>query len=234
MDIAYIDQLANNNNSYLHRASVFSKVLFAIIVLAATIIGSSSIELGLVFLSLVIILKSAGLPAGKIIHFSLYPAFFSLLFAGLRFYYSFDEGMSIILKAVNGAIIMVILVTTTPYPNLFSFFRVFLPQIIVDAMFFTYRILFILIDKVKNILTIIKLKGGFRWYNITFNIRNLAGAIGVLFINSFDMLERMYNIYSLRGYEGNLHVHSKWYKLNRIDFIPLIIALILLVMVVVF
>lgn len=233
MDIAYIDQLANNGSGYLHKASVLSKVLFCILLLISIIISTNSIELFVIFFILIIITRTNGLPVGKVVHFSLYPAFFSLLFAAMRFYYSFDAGFSVILSAVDGALVMIILITTTPYTKVFSFFGIFLPQIIVNSMFFTYRVFFIIIEKVKNILTIIKLRGGFKATNILFNIKNLAGAIGVLFLNSFDMLERMYNIYALRGYQGSIYMHNKWYKLKRLDFIPMFIGAIILMLVVI-
>ncbi|WP_349239135.1 energy-coupling factor transporter transmembrane component T [Petroclostridium sp. X23] len=174
------------------------------------------------------------LPLRRILHFALYPVFFSLVFGFTRFVYSVEAGFIVILKAVDAAMTMLLLVTTTPYTEIFAFFRLLLPGIVVDGMFFTYRIFFILLEKIQRSLTIIKLRGGLRPYNIIFNIKNLAGVIGVLFINAFDMSERMYNIYSLRGYEGKIISDNKWFKFKRLDYIPIGISVIIIAMVVFF
>lgn len=234
MDIAYIDQLSNNGDGCLHRASVISKIFLTGSLIVSIIMSNHLIPLLLVLIILILLNAISKLPIGGIMHFALYPAFFSLVFALTRFTYSAEAGFVVILKAVDAAMAMILLITTTPYTRIFSFFRLFLPGVVVDGMFFTYRIFFILLEKLQKALTIIKLRGGFRPSNILFNVKNLAGVIGVLFIHAFDMSERMYNIYSLRGYEGKLSQENNWYKFKKSDYIPIGVSIIIIAVAVIF
>ncbi|MDK2800181.1 MAG: cobalt/nickel transport system permease protein [Clostridiales bacterium] len=231
MDIAYIDQLANNGKGYLHKASVISKILLTVSLMVSVVVSNRLIQLLFIFLLLILLNIFNRLPLAKILHFAAYPAFFSLVFAMTRFMYSVEAGFIVILKAVDAAITMILLITTTPYPEIFSFLRLFLPKVVVDGMFFTYRIFFILLEKLQKTLVIIKLRGGFKPSNLLFNVKNLAGVIGVLFIHAFDMSERMYNIYSLRGYEGKILQENRWYKLKKLDYIPIGISIMIIAVV---
>ncbi|NLY42797.1 MAG: hypothetical protein GX066_02270 [Clostridiaceae bacterium] len=233
MDIAYIDQLSNNGGGCLNKASAISKILMTVCIIVSVILCENVTELAVIFAVLLLLIVVNKMPLGKILHIAAYPVFFSLLFALMRFSYSVEMGFVVLLKGANAAVAMILLMVTTPYPLIFSFLRLFLPGVVVDGLLFTYRTFFILLDKLQKALTVIKLRGGFRPFNIIFNVKNLAGVIGVLFIHAFDMSERMYNIYSLRGYEGRLVLESKWYGLKKWDCIPLGIGIIILALVVV-
>lgn len=233
MDIAYIDQLANQGDGYLHKASAVSKIVLTASMIAAVVVSKRAVELLFILFVLIVVNLLHKLPLKKIIHFIFYPAFFSMVFALTRLIYSFEAGIVVILKAVVAAMAMVLLITTTPYPEVFAFFRAFLPAVVVDGMLFTYRIFFILLERIQKALTIVKLRGGFRPSNIWFNIKNLAGVIGVLFIYAFDMSERMYHIYSLRGYEGRMAQGFQWYRFKKKDYIPLGISVLIITAVVI-
>ncbi len=234
MDIAYIDQLANNGDGCLHKASVISKVLMTISIIAAVVVSTRIYQLLSVFIMLIILTRINQLPLRKILHFMLYPAFFSMVFALMYFRYSFEAGVVIILKAVVAAKGMLLLITTTPYPQIFGMLNRFLPSMVTDAMLFTYRIFFILLEKIRKSLIMIRLRGGFRPSNIIFNVKNLAAVIGIIFINAFDMSDRMYHIYALRGYSGNMMSNFKWYHFKRNDYMPIAVAIIIIAMVVIF
>lgn len=233
MDITFIDQLSNNGDGHLHRASVISKILLTGCIITAVIISDSFWQSAFIFAALMLIAYFNRIPVLKILNFVMYPVFFSIMFALIRFSYSFEAGFIIIFKAVNAALGMLLLITTTPYIKVFSFFRLFLPGILVDGMFFTYRMFFILIEKLNNSLTVIKLRGGLKPANLIFNLKNLAGVIGILFINAFGMSERLYNIYALRGYEGRLYPAGDCCRFKRSDYLPVSLGLVILIVVVV-
>ena len=233
MDIAYIDQLANNGDGCLHKASVISKFLMTVSIIGAVVVSTRIYQL-LSVLGILIVLNIINrLPLRKILHFIIYPVFFSVVFALMYFQYSFEAGFVIILKAVVAAKGMLLLITTTPYPQIFGILSRFLPGMVTDAMLFTYRIFFILLEKIRKSLIVIKLRGGFRPSNIIFNVKNLAAVIGIIFINAFDMSDRMYHIYALRGYSGNMMRNFKWYTFKRNDYIPITVAAIIIVLVVI-
>ena len=63
---------------------------------------------------------------------------------------------------------------------------------------------------------------------LLFNLKNAAGALGVMTIHAFDMSERMYRIYSLRGYKGKIPVTRDWWPLRLVDGLLLLFSLIVL------
>jgi len=234
MDLAYIDQLSNNGDGWFNRCSVIPKVLLTGAFVTLTIISDSLAEEIFFFTALVLLYLLNKILAGKIIHLILYPFFFSMIFALIRFSYSVEEGFILIIKAVNSAMAMILLITTTPYTHLFSFLRLFLPGLLVDGMFFTYRIFFILLAKISDALTVLKLKGELKPGNLLFYLKHLAGIIGLVFINAFAMSERMYGIYLLRGYEGKLYEGKEWMNFNRRDLFPLSISVVVSTLAVIF
>ncbi len=231
MDLALIDLMANKGDSVLHQSSAISKFFFVICVLIGIILADSLLD----FLPLVGILLVgclfAQISIQKMIHYALYPAFFSLLFAFIRFSVSLSAGLVVIFKAVTAAMALLLFIFTTPYPELFALINRFLPQILVDGMFFTYRIFFILIAEMRNLLTSVRLKGGYRPLGLLFNIKNLAGAIGVLFIHAFDLSEKMHQVLTIRGYNG-LKTDLQT-KLGNSDYLTILAGLTVIILVVI-
>jgi cobalt/nickel transport system permease protein len=89
--------------------------------------------------------RRAGLPVGKFTLAALYPALFALLFAIAQFHGDFIVPATTIAKAVTAASIVVLLIATTPYPRLFAALRPGMPAVIVEALYVTYRSIFILL-----------------------------------------------------------------------------------------
>lgn len=231
MDLAYIDMTANRGDSIVHRRPAISKFIFTLCIIGGVVMAEGPLELAFLLTVLGGGYFLARISIGKIIHYAFYPAFFSLIFALFQFSNSFSAGMTVIMKAVTAAMALLLLVFTTPYPSLFGLLSNFLPQIIVDGMFFTYRIFFIMISEVRNLLTNLKIKGGYHPFRLLTNLKNLAGAIGVLFIHAFELSERMYKILTIRGYNGRLSVGKKA-KLDYPDYILILFGINVIIMVV--
>ena len=217
MHLAEMDFVANTGNSFLHKAGAQAKIIFTILMLA-TIISANEIS-ALVFLITLVLLffLMAKVPLLKIVHLAVYPAFFSLLFALIKFQESIFLGLIVILKAIGAALTMILLISTTPYVDIFACMSVVLPRILVDIFFFTYRAIFILLEKAENLFKSIKLRGGYSPLTLFLNFRNVSHIIGALIINSFEMGERMHKIFSLRGYNGYIHVDVKWFNFTSND-----------------
>ncbi|AZR72330.1 hypothetical protein BBF96_02340 [Anoxybacter fermentans] len=232
MDLAFIDLTANQGDSVFHKSSAVSKFLFTICMIIAIIIAKQPIHLTLILVLLIIGYLLARISLLIVGHYALYPAFFSMVFALFKFSYSVAAGVTVILKAVTAALALLLLIFTTPYLQIFGILGYILPDVLVDGMFFTYRIFFILIKEVQNLLTNIKLKGGYHPFNVIFNIKNLAGALGVLFIHSFDLSERMYKILIVRGYTGSLKVKRK-VSFHWWDYLLILVGVIVIFAVVI-
>lgn len=222
MLLVEIDRLSTDKNKKGYNISITSKLLFFLFMLTSIIVNKS-LSINILILALLTTLFIYyGISIKLIFKLSLYPLFFGSLFGIIQMSSSLELGVLTILKSISAAWSVFFLITTTPYIDLFSTLNIVLPSLIIDIFFFAYRSIFILIEKGNNLIKIIKLRGGLKPFNIIFNIKNIAGAIGVIIINGFDISERMYNIYHLRGYKGGIKSEVS-YKLKSIDDIFLII-----------
>ena len=111
----------------------------------------------------------------SILHLAAYPVVFSLIFALIRMQQSWVLGVLVLIKAMGAALNMLLLLATTPYTDLFGVLSYVLPGVIIDVFLFTYRSLFILLDKLENVVKSIRLRGGFHPIRIIFNLKNAAG-----------------------------------------------------------
>jgi len=229
MHIAAVDQMANNGDSFLHRARPVTKVIMTFLLLAALILSDSIPKAVFLLLlpSVLIIASRANIK--EIVHLAAYPLIFSLLFALLQLSNSWKAGLMVMLKALGAGINMLLLIATTPYTDIFGVFSYVLPGIIIDVFIFTYRSLFILLDKLESMIKSIRLRGGLHPVRLIFNLKNLAGALGVMAIHAFDLSERLYRIYSLRGYSGRIPIAREKQSLGLSDVLLLLFSAAVLV-----
>ena len=225
MHLAEIDRISNNTYSYFHRALVGSKVFFTVFMVMAFIMNDSILR-GLVLLGMILFSFWIGkVPIRVVLQLALYPAFFSSIFALMEMGNSIEGGFLIIVRAVGAGMTMALLITTTPYTDLFSFLSLGMPTLLVDVFMFTYRGIFILIEKTTNLMKSMRLRGGYHSFNIFKNAKNIVGTIGVIIITSFDMSERMYKIYSLRGYKGGIKSEVALWPLKIEDVLIMLVAI---------
>jgi cobalt/nickel transport system permease protein len=228
MHIAAIDHMANNGDSFLHNARPITKVSMALLFLVSLIVTNHIFKaLILLAIPIALILLSR-VNVREILHLAAYPLVFSILFALIRIQQSWVAGLLVMTKALGAALNMLLLIATTSYTDLFGIFSYVLPGPIIDVFIFTYRSLFILLDKLENMMKSIRLRGGFHPVRILFNLKNTAGALGVMTIHAFDMSERLYRIYSLRGYKGKIPLSREWEPLKPVDGFLLLFSLIVL------
>jgi len=225
MHLASIDQMANNGNSIFHRAKTVTKLLLSLMILIVVLLSHDIVRLAGITLALAGMFFLAGVPLKEVFHLALYPAFFSLFFALFKLQQSWIDAILIIMKSVTAALSLLLLITTTSYVKIFGFLSLFLPSVLVDIFLFTYRSFFILVEMLQNLLKSIKLRGGYHFFRIVANLKSNAGAIGVMIIHAFDMSERMYRIYSLRGYNGKIIVNPERSPLTRSDFFVILVGI---------
>jgi len=203
IDVARVDYWAANGSGPFHRASVLSKLLFLACVVAAAVASRDPYPLAAGTVLLVILAALTGLPWAVIGALSLYAAVFALLYAvSLR-----GDGWTyalLLLKAVAPAYAVGMVITSTPYPRIFSFLSAFLPEILAAGLFMTYRTLFLLLDMMDNFGTAIRLRGGFSPGNIVKNSANIAKGIGALLVRAVERSSRLYAVMVVRGYNGKM------------------------------
>ncbi|HHY13703.1 MAG TPA: hypothetical protein GX526_03575 [Thermoanaerobacterales bacterium] len=224
MEIAFFDNLAVNGKSFLHNSSTLSKFVLTIIIIFCIVVAkdiSKLIFIIILELILIIILK---LPMKKILPIIFSPMFFSVVFAFTK-YRAFGYGSFLVLsKTFSAVLCMTVLISVTPFTKLFSMLSFFLPRIISDALFITYRSIFILLEQFSNHLILMRIRGGFSG-SFAKRIRNLSSAIGLAIIHSIDLSERMYQILKIRGYKGKIFSDSSFFVFKREDIISYILAL---------
>jgi len=220
--------MAGNGESFLHRANPLSKIFMTALIIAGIVISRDTARLSALLAIIMAMLLLSGNSMKELLHLAVYPVFFSSIFAAIQLQQSIQAALAIIIKATGASMALLLLISTTSYVDIFSFLSLFLPSILVDIFLFTYRSLFILFDKFENLMKSIKLKGGFHPLRLLFNIKNTAGMLGVLLIHCIDMSERMYRVYSLRGYNGRIPLVKNSRSLKPVDFMLTVGAIIIL------
>jgi cobalt/nickel transport system permease protein len=220
VDIGIIDYFANSGKSFFHRASSIYKIIFVLFVLASIVITNDFILLLSVYFVLIALVILTGLPFLRIVSIAAYPAIFALLFALASWSGNWTRSGVIVFKALDAALTMVLLIVTTPYPSVFASINPFLPKIVVEGLFLTYRAIFILLELMENLIRALRIRGGFSPRAYIKNIANFASGIGLLLIRGFDLSERLYGVMRVRGYSGKI-AEDERKELSQKDFIPI-------------
>jgi cobalt/nickel transport system permease protein len=228
MDIGIIDYYANSGKSPLHLASPFYKIISIVLVLSSIVITNDFIVLLSTYLILAGLVILTRLPFLKIISIAAYPAIFAMLFAISSSGEGWITPATIIFKALDAALAMVILITTTPYPSVFASLSPFLPRVIMEGLFLTYRSLFILLGLMGNLLRALRIRGGLSPRRYIKNIMNVASGIGLLLIRGFDLSEKLYGVMHVRGYSGKMAEGNRKRRFSQRDTVPIATGLFIL------
>jgi energy-coupling factor transporter transmembrane protein EcfT len=110
----------------------------------------------------------------------------------------------IVLKALSASLAMVILIVTTPYPDVFSSIAPVLPKIVTEGLFLTYRSLFVLLELTDNLVKGLRVRGGLTHGRYVKNVVNFSSGIGLLLVRGLDLSEKFYGVLKVRGYSGRL------------------------------
>ncbi|HEY3373672.1 MAG TPA: energy-coupling factor transporter transmembrane component T [Candidatus Aquicultor sp.] len=224
MDISYIDNLAINTKSPVHKASAISKIVLVVLVITAIIVTANPQALAICFMLLVVTILLARLPVGRILAMTGYAFFFSLIFAFSEVEGGIDARVTIILKSVTAALSLILLITTTPYPQVFALFQKVLPSVMVDVMLVTYRSFFILIGQISSMITAIRIRGGYSSRAVFKNLSSIGRIVGNGIIHAWELSESMQDAMYVRGYSGRLPAGSSWNKIGKYDILPLAIG----------
>lgn len=220
MDIAVIDNWANNYSSPLHRASALGKGVAVGLVIGAVVVAWNPFQLLGIYLILLAGVAFSRLPFRGLVSLAAYPVLFAVLFAVSRWDGTWTTPAVILLKSLTAAQAMVLLIATTPYPDVFTAIGKILPRLLADALFVTYHSLFLLIEQLGHMLTSIRLRGGLRRDQPVASISNVARSLGMLLIRAIDLAERLYQVLLIRGYRGRIVTSARWRAVCRDDVVP--------------
>lgn len=205
MDVRIIDVSATGGISALHRAGSVAKLVSFASVLTAVVVQQNLlvvVSIGVVVASAAI---AARLPLRPVFSLAAYPGVFAALFA---FAAAPDVlyGALFVAKAVTAALVAVLLIFTTPYPQVFAPIQRITPDIVGDAMLMTYRSIFLLAEKFDRLRLAVRIRSGLSAGHPLRAARATVSSLGGLILYAFDLAQREYDVMRLRGYEGRLRV----------------------------
>jgi energy-coupling factor transporter transmembrane protein EcfT len=223
-DVAIIDYWSASGRSVLHRAGPAAKVLMAVGFVAAVVITRHIALLAAVYCACVALLVVARVPAPKVMAIASYPAFFALLFVISEWDGTWQTPALVFGRALAAALTLVTLLVTTPYPRVFALLSRVLPRIVGEALFLTYRSLFLLLEMAANLVTATRVRSGLQLRHPLVDLRNLSLAMGKLLIHAFDRSELQYDIMVVRGYSGHIAAPGRAWNAFATDVVPVILG----------
>lgn len=208
MDIAVLDRSAVSGHSHLHDAAPRTKLVAFALVLAAVVVSTNLFVVLAIVLVLLAVITAERLPARSMLPLAAYPAIFAAIFAFASAPNALASAL-IIAKAVTAALAAVTLMFTTPYPQVFAALQRVTPGLLGDALFMTYRAIFILADKLADLTRAIRLRAGLVGLHPVRSAKATTRALGGLLLYSVDLAQREYDVLVLRGYSGRLKVAER-------------------------
>ncbi|MCL5735626.1 MAG: cobalt ECF transporter T component CbiQ [Actinobacteria bacterium] len=110
-------------------------------------------------------------------------------------------------KAILGVLSMILLASTTPFPDMLAGFRrLRVPQVFVLVVSFMYRYSFVFAEELRRMQRAVaarNFRGRWLW-----NVPILGRVLGSLFLRSYSRGERIYVAMISRGYEGTIGLSS--------------------------
>ncbi|MDO9350482.1 MAG: CbiQ family ECF transporter T component [Deltaproteobacteria bacterium] len=207
IQLSYLDYLAVEGKSFLHRLSPTLKIIGMLMVLSSIVILRNLSGLFLLYGILLALFFVCRLPL-RIFFLTLYPLIFAVLFifiSGFEIHFI----LLIFLKGLSGSTGVVLLLATTPYPLIFRTLDRFLPSLFVTALFLTYRSIFILLKVLEETQHALYLRGGLQWNHPWRSLNNISNAFGHLIIKGIDASEKMYESMMLRGFKNKIHYRGE-------------------------
>lgn len=207
IQLSYLDYLAIEGGSFLHRLSPKWKILGMVFVLFWVVLLRSLTGLILLYGVLLLLFFTSRISL-KVLPLTFYPLLFATLFIFISDF-QLHFILLVFLKVLSGSTGVVLLLATTPYPFIFQTLDRFLPSIFVTALFLTYRSMFILLKVLEETQHALYLRGGFQWRHPWRSLINLSNAFGHLIITGIDNSEKMYESMKLRGFKSRIHYRSE-------------------------
>ncbi|MBC7265753.1 MAG: CbiQ family ECF transporter T component [Anaerosomatales bacterium] len=204
MDVRLVDTIAVSGRSPVHAASPRTKLAVAALAIAAAAVTTNVLVCAAVALAAIAVAVAARVPMRPYLALAGYPAVFAALFAWASAPDLLAAAL-IVAKAVTAALAVVLVLFTTPYPQVFATIQRVLPGLVGDALFMTYRAIFILGDKLDDLVVAARLRSGAGRHPLR-NALATVRALGNLVLYAFDLAEREYDVLALRGYSGRLSV----------------------------
>jgi energy-coupling factor transporter transmembrane protein EcfT len=182
-----------------------------------------------VYVGLCALVVLAGVPLGAAMLLGLYPVLFSGLYLLSRWDGTWTLPALLLLRSLTSSLLAVLLVSTTPYPDLFAPIARVTPRLVGDGLFLTYRAFFLLVARAERMWAASRLRGGLSGRGLPKDLRFAGEGLGLLVLHSYDRANRMYAVMHLRGHSGRVCGCRHWAEFGWPDLVPVSCALLVLV-----
>ncbi|MCC7552990.1 MAG: cobalt ECF transporter T component CbiQ [Methanobacteriaceae archaeon] len=130
---------------------------------------------------------------------------------------------------------VVLLSSVTPLNNIEKSLRKLgLPKTICTVLSMSIRYLFLFFEELSNIQNAQKSRSFDIWNkntNYIWRIRHIGYTIVLIFLNSYDKGEKVYNSMLSRGYNGEIPSYSKKTKINLLDYGILLLTILIIFLI---
>jgi cobalt/nickel transport system permease protein len=219
-DIALVDTWASSGRSTWHRASALAKIGFVACVLFVALRADTPATLVALVAVILASLALARVPLGPALLLGLYPVLFSSLYVLSRWDGTWQLPAVLVLRSLAGSLAAVLLVATTPYPDLFAPIARVTPRLVGDGLFLTYRAFFGLLHRANRMWTALRLRGGLTGRGLPRDLRHSGEGLGQLVLHSYDRSQRLYAVMQIRGHSGRVCGCRHWADFSSADALP--------------
>lgn len=205
MNLSLVDSSATKGSSPLHKTVPAAKLIAVAGLLVGVVVSTNVFVVATLALVLAGIAVAMRLEWRAIFALAAYPAVFAALFAFAAAPQLLAASL-IVAKAVTAALSVILLLFTTPYPQVFAPLQRYVPAVVGDALLMTYRSLFLLLDKFSHTVTAARLRAGVVGNSPIRSATAMTRALGGVLLYSVDLSQRTHDVMHLRGYDGRLAV----------------------------
>lgn len=213
---AQVDYLASAGGTVWHRASAASKLVLAAALVAVAVFSPSWLVLALMLATALALSAAARLPAGLVAAAAGTPLLFSFVFVVARVRGDLPAALVLGMRPMVASLAALWLVGTTPYPDLFAPLARVLPKTLGDALFLTYRAVFMLLARVERLWRALYLRGGMSG-SPRRRLDLLGEALGTVLLSGFERSQRLHQVMSLRGHSGRICGCRHWHDFRVED-----------------
>ena len=211
-DIDRMDRLAATGTSLLHRASPLARVLATALVVAAAVLAGQVVPL-LAIAALLLggaVLSGAG--PGRVLLRSTAPLPFLAAVLLLHRETGAERMGILVLRAMDSAMALVLLLSTTPSADVLRVLGAVLPRDLTAALAVLYRSLFILLRASSHMMEAARLRG----------VRGATGPmVGGLLLHAFERTENVACVMHVRGVDAPDPDRADALRPRRADALPL-------------
>jgi cobalt/nickel transport system permease protein len=228
-DFGTISRYSENEQSFVHRSSPWTKLAFLAMLVLTVVVGQSIINLLLTYVLVLSVYCVAGLPKKKLARWYLLPSFFTLVIAipfaftePGHLVFSLDlnllsirltvEGLSLLIKLYVKSLTVVTFsftfIMTTKYSQLSFVIQKLLPSPVNSVFLLSYRFSFVILERISATLRAVNSRGGNLVRGFLGKSSLYGGVIAASLVFSVEKAERVGKAMEARGFSGKLQCSS--------------------------